>query len=359
MNVSIIIPSLNPDKKLLEVIHDLLAVGFQDIILINDGSDTAHMDPFRQAQTIPEVTVLTHPCNCGKGRALKTGFSYVLEHRSGSDGVVTVDGDGQHTAKDILACATEMARLKGHLVLGVRDFSNPQVPRHNRWGNRLTCGALRLVCGVRVRDTQTGLRAIPAVHLPALIQTRGERFEYETEMLLETRRLDIPIAQVTIDTVYLEENKSSHFRVVRDSFLIYRMIFRFAISSLGATAIEFLLYSGILLLLESRTSRELRLLAAYLTARLISSVVNYTVNRKAVFRSSAPVSQTIWRYFLLCICQAACSYGLIYLLTELSNAALTGEILWKVPVDVLLFLVSYQIQRRWVFAHTGKASSTP
>ncbi|MCD8376142.1 MAG: bifunctional glycosyltransferase family 2/GtrA family protein [Oscillospiraceae bacterium] len=357
MEVSIVIPSLNPDKKLLEVIHGLLDVGFQDIILVNDGSDAAHMDPFRQAQALPQVTLLTHPSNLGKGRALKTGFSYFLEQRPESAGVVTVDGDGQHAAKDILACAREMVRLGDYLVLGVRDFSQPQVPRHNRWGNRLTCGALRLVCGVRVRDTQTGLRAIPAAHLRAFLQTRGERFEYETEMLLETRRLDIPIAQVTIDTVYQGETQTSHFRVVRDSFLIYRMILRFAVSSLGATAVDFLLYSGILLLLDGRGSREVRLLAAYLTARIISSAINYTVNRKAVFRSLAPVGQTLRRYYLLCVCQTACSYGLIYLLTELSRAALAGEILWKVPVDVLLFLISYQIQRRWVFARIGKNSS--
>ncbi len=353
MNVSIIIPSLNPDQKLLEVIHGLLDVGFQDIILINDGSNADHMDPFQQAQSLPQVTVLTHPSNLGKGRALKTGFSFFLEQRAGSDGVVTVDGDGQHSAKDILACAREMVRLGDQVVLGVRDFSQPQVPWHNRWGNRLTRGALRLVCGIRVQDTQTGLRAIPTCWLEAMLQVQGERFEYETEMLLELKRLNIPFSQVTIDTVYLGENQTSHFRVVRDSLLIYRMIFRFAISSLGSTAIEYLLYSGILLLLENRTNREVRLLAAYLTARLFSSVVNYTVNRKAVFRSLASVGQTIRRYYLLCICQAVCSYGLIYLLTELSNAALAGEILWKVPVDVFLFLVSYQIQRRWVFARTA------
>lgn len=350
MKVSVIIPSLNPDKKLLQVIHSLLDVGFQDIILINDGSDAEHMDPFRQAAALPQVTILTHPANCGKGRALKTGFAYCLKRGEEFDGVVTVDGDGQHTAKDIFACAQEMVRLGNHVVLGVRDFSQPQVPQHNRWGNRLTCGMFRIACGIQIRDTQTGLRAIPTSQLETMLRVRGERFEYETEMLLELKRQGIPFAQVTIDTVYLEENQTSHFRVFRDSVLIYRMILGFAASSLAATAIDFLLYSGILLLLDGWTSREARLLLAYLTARLISSAANYTINRKAVFRSHAPLTQTILRYYTLCVCQAACSYSLIYLLTELSHAQLTGEILWKVPVDLLLFLIGFRVQQRWVFA---------
>ena len=46
MKVSVIIPSLNPDEKLVSVVDSLIEYGFDDIVLVNDGSDDAHLGPF-------------------------------------------------------------------------------------------------------------------------------------------------------------------------------------------------------------------------------------------------------------------------------------------------------------------------
>ena len=347
MNISVILPSLDPDEKLLGVIRGLKEVGLSDIILVNDGSDAAHQAPFREAEALGGVTVLTHEVNRGKGRALKTAFAYCLENRPDIDGVVTVDGDGQHTAKDIYACAKRMAELGDEVVLGVRDFTQPQVPRRNRFGNRFTSGVFRFACGIRISDTQTGLRAIPRRHLAAMLEIEGERFEYETEMLLQMKRRDIRFTEVTIDTVYIGENETSHFKVFRDSFRIYRMIFRYALSSLASAAVDYLLYSAILLLLGERTEQGTRLAVAFVGARLASSFVNYSLNRRAVFHSKG--KGTLGRYYALCVTQLGVSYGLVYLLSHLSGGALAGDILWKLPVDIVLFIASFQIQQRWVF----------
>ena len=126
-NISIVLPSLNPDEKLNMVVEGLLNVGFTDIVIVNDGRDDAHLEPFCKAKEHKEVTVLTHEVNRGKGRALKTAFSYILQNRKDCAGVVTVDGDNQHTAKDILACAKAMSE-SGNVVLGCRDFSKENVP---------------------------------------------------------------------------------------------------------------------------------------------------------------------------------------------------------------------------------------
>lgn len=346
--ITIVLPSLDPDEKLNMVVDGLLAEGFRDIVIVNDGSDAEHLAPFEKASTHPEVTVLTHDVNKGKGRALKTAFSYVLENRKGAVGVVTVDGDNQHTPKDIKACAEKMCQT-GHVVFGCRNFDLPQVPKHNRMGNKITSTVLRLFCGIRLSDTQTGLRAIPAQYLELMTKVRGERFEYETEMIFALKRDRIRFEEVVIETVYIEENKSTHFHPVRDSFRIYGIIFAFMFSSGASCLVDYLIFTTLVFLLENRLTRAVKLLCAVFPARAVSSLLNYTLNRKAVFRSEAPMKQTMVRYYLLCVCQTACSYGMVYLLSTLCDAGSALEVWLKVIVDVFLFMISFRIQQHWVF----------
>ena len=104
MKVSVIIPSLNPDNKLIAVVDALVSDGFEDIIIINDGSDKEHMAPFESLAAYRECTILNHEVNKGKGRGLKTDFEFCLKNRPDIDGVVTVDGDNQHRVNDIRNC---------------------------------------------------------------------------------------------------------------------------------------------------------------------------------------------------------------------------------------------------------------
>ena len=231
MNVTIIVPSLDPDEKLLKVVEGLLAEGFHDIVLVNDGSHADHLQPFIEAAAHPEVTVLTHEVNRGKGRALKTAFAWCIENRPDIDGVVTADGDNQHLPADIRRCAEAMLAEPGKVWLGVRDFSLEHVPARSRFGNTLTRGIMRLACGVSVTDTQTGLRAIAARHLPLMTRIEGERYEYETEMLLCLRPAGVGLGEVVIETVYINENETSHFDPLKDSWKIYKIIFRHMFST--------------------------------------------------------------------------------------------------------------------------------
>ena len=227
LKVSVIIPSLNPDNKLIQVVDALVAKGFDDIILVNDGSDKAHMQPFLQLKEYRQCTVLTHEINRGKGRGLKTAFDYCIANRPDIDGVVTVDGDNQHKAEDILNCCNKMIECKDKVILGVRDFSGDDVPPKSKFGNNMTSFVFKFVCGLNISDTQTGLRAIPLKFLPLFSQIKGERFEYETNMLLELKNSNIDFKQVPIETVYIEENASTHFNPIKDSLKIYGVIFKY------------------------------------------------------------------------------------------------------------------------------------
>lgn len=359
-NVSIIIPSLNPDEKLMQVVKGLTDAGFKDIIIVNDGSDEAHEEPFEEAKKYKQCTVLVHEINKGKGRGLKTAFQYVMENRPNSLGVITVDGDNQHQVKDIEACMDKMIELKDHVILGCRDFSGDDVPARSRFGNNMTKNVFKYLCGLKISDTQTGLRAIPVQYLKPFIELSGERFEYETNMLLELKELSIPYSEVKIETVYIEENATSHFNPLVDSIKIYKVIFKFMLSSFGSCIIDNVLFFIILFLLGKFVDEKtinilgknfgINITISIICARIISSIFNFTMNKKAVFKSKTSLKGTLVRYYILCVIQLMISSGLItvvsYLLHIKSSLIVT---IIKAIIDTLLFLISFPIQRKWVF----------
>lgn len=349
MKVTIVLPSLNPDEKLNMVVDGLIARGFDDIVIVNDGSDEAHMEPFRKACAHKEVTLLTHEVNKGKGRALKTAFSFVIENRKDSIGVITVDGDNQHTPKDIEACALKMAECKDKVVLGCRDFTGSNVPPKSKFGNQTTSFVFKVFCGINISDTQTGLRAIPYQYLPIMMEVEGERFEYETQMLFALKKNNIGFCEVKIETVYIEENASTHFDPIKDSIKIYKIIFKFMMSSGASFLIDFGLFTLINLLIGEALDKSVRLFVATVAARAVSSLFNYTMNKKAVFKSDASVGKSLIKYYALCVVQMGLSYGLLFLLSTVLGAKGFVESLLKLVVDVVLFMFSFQIQRKWVF----------
>lgn len=350
MNITVIIPSLNPDEKLEKVVDGLVNAGYKDIVVINDGSDDAHKAPFERIEKIPQCTVLTHEVNKGKGRALKTAFSYILENRKDISGVVTVDGDNQHQVQDITACVKMMEESKDAVVLGCRNFSGDDVPARSKFGNNVTSFVFKTACGLKISDTQTGLRAIPYKHLNAMIEIDGERFEYETNMLLSLKKYSIPFKECTITTVYIEENQTSHFNPIVDSFKIYKVILKFMFSSLASSVIDILLYTILIWGIGGALEEQTKILVAVVAARAVSSLFNCIFNKKAVFKSDESYSKVLVKYYVLCIIQTAISYfgvAALNTLLKLNGGLLTVFV--KIVVDVILFFISYRIQKAWVY----------
>ncbi len=348
--VTVVIPSLNPDEKLLQVVKGVRAQGFEDILLINDGSAPEHICHFEACKAYPEVTVLTHEVNRGKGAALKTAIAYIQENRPDSVGIVTADGDNQHHAEDILACAEKMAESEGSVILGVRDFSGPEVPPRSKFGNRMTSFVFFTGVGLKITDTQTGLRAIPAKYFPIFLKTKGDRYEYETNMLLDLKAHHIPFEQITIRTIYIDENQTSHFHPIRDSVRIYAQILKFCAGSLGSTLIDYLAFLAFSAICFQMLDTTMRIFVATVAARAISSLVNFWCNRSLVFASDGKVGPALVRYYCLAIPQMLLSAGLVRLLTILfGNSAIVITTLLKVVVDTVLFFASFTIQKRWVF----------
>ena len=224
--VAVILPSLNPDAKFSRVVDGLVEDGFQHIIIVDDGSDAEHQLWFDRAAGHPQCTVLHHGVNKGKGRALKTAFAHVAEKLPELKGVITINGDGQHLLPDIIACADRMIENADKVVLGCRDFDQPGVPPRSVAGNKTTNRLFKLFYGITISDTQTGLRAIPQQFLPRFLEMEGERFEYETNMLLQMKKQNIVFLEQPIATVYDPEDYSSHYNAVKDSWRIFKIMMK-------------------------------------------------------------------------------------------------------------------------------------
>lgn len=355
MNVTAIVPSLNPDEKFLRVVEGLVEAGFESIVLVDDGSRADCRVWFERALEYPQCTLLVHEVNKGKGRALKTAFEHFLSLNNGHAGVVTLDGDGQHAMPDVVNCAKALEEHPENLVLGVRVFTGDHVPARSRMGNHITSFVFKALCGIPVTDTQTGLRGISADFCRYLLDVKGERFEFETNMLLVTRQAGVTIREVPIETVYIEENKSSHFRVFRDSFSIYGLILKFVLPSFLKYVITALLSFGLdegliflfcWLFAFVTANDALSSTVAAILARILSSLFNFAANRTVVFRSKDGVGKTMVKYYALWIVQLAASIGLSFGL----SALLSWPFEWAtLPVNLFLALISFFVQRSWVF----------
>ena len=355
--ISVVLPSLDPDEKLIAVVDGLLEYGFSDIILINDGSKKENLHHFYDlAAQHPQIHLLHHEVNKGKGAALKNAFRWFLENRPDGFGVVTVDGDNQHHPADTRACCEHMLET-GHTTLGCRDFNQEDVPARSSFGNKTTSMIFKIFVGMTISDTQTGLRAIPRDVLEQLVDVYGDRFEYETNMLLAFKQKGIAFDEVKIRTVYIEENKSSHFRVIHDSWRIYKLIlahfFRYTLSSLVSAVVDTAAYFALTAVLSGLAQGFALTVSAGVGARVISSLLNFYMNKKLVFQTNISTGKAIVRYYMLALPQMAAqvllTQGLYSLLNISDSASGLRTLIYAVVMTVLYFL-SYVIQQRWVFA---------
>lgn len=228
-DVAVLIPAYKPSEGAIDVVDCLSDAGASTIILVDDGSPERYQALFDLLGQNPRVHLLRHPRNLGRGAALKTGIRYFLEHLSHYKGLVTADADGQHAPDDIIRIARALHRAPRLAIVGARAFTFPLWPEHPRLrsviGNRITSALFRWTTRVPLTDAQSGLRALPAVTLPGLLELPGTRYEFEMLALIHLARTRQPLAEQPIRTLHDPNNPTSNFRPVRDSFRVLRALF--------------------------------------------------------------------------------------------------------------------------------------
>ena len=344
-DVVIMIPAYNPDEKFIRHLQNLTENGYEQIIVIDDGSreDTKHF--FVEARENYGCHIVKHSVNLGQGRAYKSGFNYYLDAYPETIGLIQCDCDGQHSIEDIVRCTELLRENKEKFILGIRDFDAKDIPFRSRFGNKCTGFVFKAFCGLDISDTQTGLKGIPKSFIPRLMETPGERFEYASSVLLETKKAGVEILQFPIQTIYINGNETSHFNPLLDSIRIYSLILKYLFSSLSAFVVDIAAYVVFLELLRGIAPAFYIVLATY-CAKVLSCTYTFFLNKKFVFESKKNGASPAIKFVLLCVLQSTCSGFLTNGVVMLTS---WNEVLCKIIVDVLLFFVSFQVQNRWVF----------
>ena len=334
MKEVILIPSYEPDKKLISLIETINRNRF-DIIVVDDGSGKKYQDIFQKICN--KVYLISYVPNMGKGHALKKGLSYIKEKYQKDYLVITMDSDGQHTIGDAIKLSNYAKEHLNTYVLGMRK-RNSNTPLRSKIGNRITKFVYYITTGVNIYDTQTGLRCFSNTLTEFLLNTPGERFEYEMNALLSSPKNGIKLHEIEIETIYMDNNKGTHFKTLRDSYLIYKDIFKFGFSSIISFIIDYSLFSIFSIFLSLTLSNIL--------ARIISATCNYTLNRKLVFKSKNSLYKTALSYISLAILILMLNTILLNILVE---KVLLNKFIAKLMVEACLFIFSYYIQNKYIF----------
>ncbi len=338
-NIAVLVPAYKPEKELMiPFLHELIRK-FSRIVVVDDGGGTAFDEVFDACREMG-VTVLTHEFNMGKGTALKTGIAYIRNRCEGTEGIVTADCDGQHSVEDIVRVAEKLCQYPNKLIIGGRRFDE-NVPTRSQLGNSMTRNMYKLATGISIYDTQTGLRAFGRKLFDKMLTLNGSRYEYEMNMLLKLREWGVEAEEITIKTIYIDENKGSHYNTVKDSARIAVRIFKYLAASLISTIADYTVY----VLIVTLTALGAGL--AFGCARVVSSVVNYLLNRHIVFKGKTEKGSAV-KYFALAAIVMLLGMGVIALAEKFIQSKLLLTLV-KLLYDAIMYFVNYVIQRDFVF----------
>lgn len=342
LHPTILIPAYQPNDNLVALIKSLReSQSKQRIIVVDDGSDLNKQNIFSKIQAF-DIELLRHTKNKGKGQALKTGFQHWLATSHPKElGIVTADADGQHLPQDILHLSAVFMQKPSHLYLGKRTFNNAPIPWRSRFGNKLTKYILRLFSKTILEDTQTGLRVIPRTLLLPLLNSNARGYEFELEMLLIAEEHQVNIQEIPIKTVYLDDNRSSHFNPLIDSIKIYFVFIRFAAISLISAAIDFALFFLTYWLKKN-------IFLAVLLGRILSATFNFKLNQHLAFKSKNRWLPAALKYTALASFLGLMAYSLIKFIHSFGINVYSSKII----AEIALFILSFTIQRFFIFNKT-------
>ena len=335
-----LIPAYNPIETLAEYVQTLMSKGiFHKIVVVDDGSQATSHGVFTALKKIPDVIVLRHAVNRGKGAALKTGLNYVACEFPESIGVVTIDADGQHALEDACNVAQALQHDPGHLVVGVRNFKG-QVPKRSLWGNNITRYALKMVAGIKLSDTQSGLRGIPQALISVLLTIDANAYEFELDMLMAANNQGFKIKEVPIQTIYLDGNVRSSFRPLWDSLRIYFVLLRFSIIAILSAMLDY----GVFMLVYFLIAQNV--MASLICSRIVSVTFNYLNVRRYAFCSNEKHTHTLPKYLTLAVVSGIMAYTLIVGFMNLFG----WKVMWaKIVAEFIMFIINFLVQRDFIF----------
>ena len=335
VDVTVVLTAVDPDDRLLSLVEDVSAAGMKCLVV--DDASTTGEQVFHAVSQIPGVRVLHLPTNEGVGGSLKTAIAYLAaEDGQGTPAVITAYAARGHTVGMIKQVRDALLRNPGCLVIGARDVR--ALPGRHRVGNLLTRQLTKMLYGIEVADTQSSLRGFALAKPAELLRLRGEVYDYRMSMLLESGDLFEDVVEVPIDVDREASLDSGHYRVVRDSASVYRILLRhfpkFMAASLFSYAIDYVLFSVLFLVCN------LWVVWAAIGARVVSASANYGINRFLVFGGQGS-RYTPLRFFALAAVILLLNALFMFLLVDMAGLPALPV---KVLVDLGLYFVNFAVQ---------------
>jgi glycosyltransferase involved in cell wall biosynthesis len=336
-----LIPAYNPIPTLDAYIDELAKTKvFQKIVVVNDGSATEHTPTFERIKHQTAVILLEHTINQGKGAALKTGLNEITLRFPEAIGTVTIDADGQHSIQDACKVAKTLLNHPHRLIIGGRNFDQ-NTPARSALGNFLTRHLFKMITGLKVHDTQSGLRGIPAEMNQPLIDLESTGYAFELDMLMQSQHLGFKPLEIPITTIYLNHNQHSSFRPVLDSLRIYFVLFRFSIIAIMSALLDYSIFILTYYLLLQNV------LLALICSRIFSISFNYLNVRKFAFKAAGlGHKQTLPKYLLLAFFSGLMAYGLIIGFMHFLGWQVVPA---KITAEIVMFILNFFIQRNLIF----------
>ncbi|MDO4805379.1 MAG: glycosyltransferase [Lachnospiraceae bacterium] len=346
----ILIPAYDPPDNLIQYIEDLMEAGYEDIIVVDDGSREDKQYIF---DTLEDggCHILHHEKNRGKGVAVRTGLFYYTGKYSGAkDGVITVNSDGNDRIEDIDLVGEILHRQKmegtGHLVVGERDFDSPYISPVNVRANRFMAMVFRWIFGVKLRDVMCGFRGIPDICVTKCLEFPEKTYAYDLAELIGFAKDGYEKVPVTIPAPNPEAER--HFRALKHTFLINVVLWRklvfFGATSIIAAIVDIFLFWY----LTTFVLKNVRypIIVGTVLARIVSSSLNYYLSRKLVFKTNESKRKSFSQFFTLAAVQCCISAMSVHFLEMLIGGAAVPI---KIVIDLLLFFVAYKIQDKFIF----------
>lgn len=335
MQTAILIPAYRPTPTLVDLVAALRAETAVPILIVDDGSGPDYAQVFTDCASFPGVEVRRNAVNLGKGMALKHGFNHLLVAQPAIEAFVTADADGQHRPKDILAVAAACDARS--LVLGVRAFDGA-VPLKSRVGNAISRQVYRFAAGIRLSDTQTGLRGVPRRLAELCLSIRSNRYEFETEQLVTAKNEGFGFKEVAIDTIYLDNNRGTHFHPLRDSFRIYFVLIRYTAASLSTAVIDFIVFALL-------SMAGVGIMGANLGARTVAVFVQFYLLKRFVFKAPGSLLRLVVFVAYVAVMGFVSAAAQIQI-ADLLPVGITGA---KIIVESLLFVLNFLFLRDLLF----------
>jgi glycosyltransferase involved in cell wall biosynthesis len=215
----LVIPAHNESSTIRKVVNcALLHIG--TVIVVDDGSTDGTV---KELLNLP-ITLLQHTENLGKAASLWNGMQAGL--KLGANGIVTMDGDGQHDPADLPRLLMAAETHPDKLVIGSRLWNRDVIPKARYWANRFANFWIAWASGQALEDSQSGFRGYPTqlIQLCRLEVSRDRSFVFESEIIIEAARHKFLCVFLPVQTIYPENARPSHFRPVRDIVSITRMV---------------------------------------------------------------------------------------------------------------------------------------